>query len=208
MNSGVELIRHYFSELTEKQVEQFEKLLPLYNEWNEKINVISRKDIDQLYERHVLHSLGIAKVIAFASGTRVLDAGTGGGFPGIPLAIFFPESKFHLVDSIGKKIKVVNEIASALQLNNVTAEQARVEDLHEKFDFAVSRAVAPLDEMIKWLKPLIAKEQRNSVPNGMFFLKGGDLTEEISKTGKRIKVYEMNDFFKEEFFIEKKILYL
>ncbi|MEO8088146.1 MAG: 16S rRNA (guanine(527)-N(7))-methyltransferase RsmG, partial [Bacteroidota bacterium] len=143
MNSGPALLKHYFSGLTASQIVQFEKLLPLYSEWNEKINVISRKDIEHLYERHVLHSLGIAKIISFAPGTNVIDVGTGGGFPGIPLAIYFPEVKFHLVDSIGKKIKVVNEIVSALHLNNVTAEHGRVEGVNRDFDFAVSRAVAP-----------------------------------------------------------------
>lgn len=173
MDSGVDLIRHYFPGLSKFQFDQFANLFPLYKEWNEKINVISRKDIDHLYERHLLHSLSIAKVISFADGTKVVDAGTGGGFPGIPLAIFFPAVKFHLVDSIGKKIKVVNEIAASLQLKNVTAEQGRVEVLRQKFDFAVSRAVAPLGEMCSWLEPLIAKGNKSSLPNGMLFFEGG-----------------------------------
>jgi 16S rRNA (guanine527-N7)-methyltransferase len=217
MHSGVGIISHYFSGLTTKQKEQFENLLPLYNEWNQKINVISRKDIDQLYERHVLHSLGIAKVISFADGASVIDAGTGGGFPGIPLAIFFPEVKFHLVDSIGKKIKVVNEISSALGLKNVTAEQERAENIKGKFDYAVSRAVAPLAEMMQWLRPMIKRRSADatiydatpgSLPNGFLFLKGGDLEEEIAQLKEKVKVFELKDFFEEEFFGEKKVLYV
>ena len=208
MNPGVDLILKYFPGLSQIQLQQFDMLLPLYKEWNEKINVISRKDIDQLYERHVLHSLGIAKVVSFADGSNVIDVGTGGGFPGIPLAILFPGTSFHLVDSIGKKIKVVNEIVEALQLKNVSTEHGRVEGRGQKFDFAVSRAVAPLDEMIYWLKPLISKGELSSLPNGMFFLKGGDLKEEISAAGKNVKIFELKDFFKEEFFAEKKVLYV
>ena len=202
--SGVDLLKKYFPALSSTQTSQFQQLLPLYKEWNEKINVISRKDIDHLYERHVLHSLGIAKVISFPDGSTVIDAGTGGGFPGIPLAILFPEVKFHLVDSIGKKIKVVNEIAAALGLKNVTAEQGRVESIHRKFDFAVSRAVAPLSEMMQWLRPLIRKGEKN----GFLFLKGGDLKEEIKQSKEKVKVFELKDFFEEEFFGEKKILYV
>jgi len=208
MHSGTELINHYFPGLTEKQLEQFEKLLPLYKEWNEKINVISRKDIDQLYERHALHSLGIAKVVSFASGASVIDVGTGGGFPGIPLAIFFPEVKFHLVDSIGKKIMVVNEIASSLNLKNVTAEHGRVEDIKQKFDFAVSRAVAPLSEMVSWLRSMIRTGDKSSMHNGMFFLKGGELTTEIRESKKQVMIFALSNFFDEEFFTEKKVLYL
>ncbi|MCX6276089.1 MAG: 16S rRNA (guanine(527)-N(7))-methyltransferase RsmG [Bacteroidetes bacterium] len=208
MSPGVDLLTHYFPALSQTQLEQFDLLLPLYKEWNEKINVISRKDIDQLYERHVLHSLGIAKVVSFADGTKVIDAGTGGGFPGIPLAILFADVQFHLVDSIGKKIKVVDEVVSALQLKNVTTEHGRVEGRGQKFDFAVSRAVAPLDEMIYWLKPLISKGESGSLPNGMLFLKGGDLKEEITAAGKNVKIFELKDFFKEEFFAEKKVLYV
>src|SRR5215203_2897911 len=153
MTSGIDLIRHYFTGLSELQLDQFEQLLPLYKEWNEKINVISRKDIDQLYERHVLHSLGIAKVVTFANDAYILDAGTGGGFPGIPLAIFFPHVKFHLVDSIGKKIKVVQAVADAIELKNVTVQHSRVEDIrNRKFDFVVSRAVAPLNDLWRWSK--------------------------------------------------------
>ncbi len=208
MNPGVDIILKYFPGLSKIQLEQFDRLFPLYKEWNEKINVISRKDIDHLYERHVLHSLGIAKVVSFADGTNVIDVGTGGGFPGIPLAILFPDTNFHLVDSIGKKIKVVDEFVSALQLKNVTTEHGRVEGRVQKFDFAVSRAVAPLAEMIQWLKPLISKGERSSLPNGMLFLKGGDLREEISNAGKNVRVFELKIFFSEEFFAEKKVLYL
>ena len=214
MHSGVGIIGHYFPGLTTQQLEQLENLLPLYKEWNEKINVISRKDIDQLYERHVLHSLGIAKVISFPDGASVIDAGTGGGFPGIPLAIFFPEVKFHLVDSIGKKIKVVNEISSELGLKNVTAEQERAENIPGKFDYAVSRAVAPLSEMMQWLRPLIRRRKdatlsnQGSLPNGFLFLKGGDLAEEIAQSKEKVKVFELKDFFGEQYFGEKKVLYI
>ena len=204
MASGIDLISHYFPGLSQVQLHQLDQLLPLYKDWNEKINVISRKDIDHLYERHVLHSLGIAKVISFPDGAEVIDVGTGGGFPGIPLAILFPKVKFHLVDSIGKKIKVVNEIAVALGLKNVSAEQNRVETIHQKFDFAVSRAVAPLSEMMKWLRPLV----RKGGANGFLFLKGGELTEEISQSKERVKLVDLKDFFSEEFFGEKKVLYV
>jgi 16S rRNA (guanine527-N7)-methyltransferase len=208
MHSGVELISNYFPRLSPHQLKQFDDLFPLYKEWNEKINVISRKDIDQLYERHILHSLGIAKVVTFANDSRIIDAGTGGGFPGIPLAIFFPEVKFHLVDSIGKKIKVVNEIAESLQLKNVTAEHGRVEATNQRYDFAVSRAVAPLSEMVSWLRPLIRKGDNSSVHNGMIFLKGGDLTKEIAEVKNNVMEFELKNFFAEEFFAEKKVLYI
>lgn len=208
MNPGVEIILKYFPGLSQRQTEQIDMLLPLYKEWNEKINVISRKDIEHLYERHVLHSMGIAKVVSFAPGASVIDAGTGGGFPGIPLAILFPDTNFHLVDSIGKKIKVVNEIVSALQLKNVTAEHCRVEGREQKFDFAISRAVAQLSEMVNWLQPNIKKGEGSSLPNGMLFLKGGDLKDEISTAGKNVKIYELKDFFTEDYFAEKKVLYV
>jgi len=208
MNSGIDLISHYFSQVSKLQLDQFEQLLPLYKEWNTKINVISRKDIDALYERHVLHSLGIAKVIDFADGSKVIDAGTGGGFPGIPLAIMFPEVNFLLVDSIGKKIKVVEEISTALGLKNVTAIHERAEKITEKFDYAVSRAVAPLSELIHWLRPLIRNGDNGSMHNGMLFLKGGDLTDEIKEYKKKVMIFELSNFFKEEFFAEKKVLYL
>ncbi len=206
MNSGIDLLKKYFPDLSQKQLDQFGKLFPLYKEWNEKINVISRKDIDHLNERHVLHSLGIAKVVQFSKGTHVIDAGTGGGFPGIPLAIFFPEVKFHLVDSIGKKIKVVDEIVSSLHLSNVTAEKSRVEEVKGKFDFAVSRAVASLKEMHHWLAPLLNRSRKNSAQNGMFFLKGGDLTQEIKELNKPVHVFELKDYFEDEFFETKKVL--
>ena len=208
MTSGIDLITHYFSGLSKIQIDQFEQLLPLYKDWNAKINVISRKDIDALYERHVLHSLGIAKVIDFADGSKVIDAGTGGGFPGIPLAIMFPEVNFLLVDSIGKKIKVVEEISMALGLKNVSAIHERAEKISEKFDYAVSRAVAPLSEMIQWLRPLIRTGDNGSMHNGMLFLKGGNLTVEIKESGKNVMIFELSNFFKEEFFAEKKVVYL
>lgn len=208
MNSDADILRHYFPGLSETQFNRFERLLPLYREWNEQINVISRKDIDQLYERHVLHSLGIAKVVTFADGSTVLDAGTGGGFPGIPLAIYFPGVQFYLVDSIGKKVKVVNEIVNALQLENVSAMQGRVEEVKQQFDFTVSRAVAPLAEMVRWLKPLVRKGQSSSLPNGMLFLKGGILADEIKASGREVRIFELKNFFSEDFFSEKKVLYL
>ena len=208
MNSGIALLTRYFPSLTSIQIERFEKLPALYGEWNEKINVISRKDIGHLFERHILHSLAIARLAQFAKGTKILDAGTGGGFPGIPLAIFFPDVQFVLVDSIGKKIRVVNEIASALELKNVIAFQSRVEDVDQKFQFAVSRAVAPLGEMIKWLSPLVQKGDDSSLPDGMLFLKGGNLEEEIKQGGKKVQTYNLKDFFSEDFFSEKKLLYV
>jgi len=201
------LIQKYFPDLSPTQVQQFRMLDSVYREWNERINVISRKDIEHLYERHVLHSLSVAKVVQFADGTKVLDAGTGGGFPGIPLAIYFPQTHFHLVDSIGKKIKVVNEVVAHLGLKNVTAEQARVETLKEKYDFAISRAVAPVKEMAQWLKPLIQKGNNSSLPNGLIFLKGGDLKNEVAGI-KGIQIFSISDFFEEEFFKEKKVVYV
>lgn len=208
MLQGVELIKHYFPEITAEQERQFALLLPLYKEWNEKINVISRKDIDELYERHVLHSLGIAKVITFSPGTNILDVGTGGGFPGIPLAILFPECNFHLVDSIGKKIKVVNEVASALGLKNVKATHSRVEQINEKFDFIISRAVTQFPEFVTWVKQKIKKEQNNSLTNGILYLKGGDLSEELQPFSNKVKLYDLSNFFKSDFFETKKVVYL
>jgi 16S rRNA (guanine527-N7)-methyltransferase len=210
----MDIIKKYFSNLSDSQLSQFQNLSSIYKEWNEKINVISRKDIDQLYERHVLHSLAIAKAITFADNSKIVDAGTGGGFPGIPLAIYFPNVHFHLVDSIGKKIKVVNEIVKAIGLSNVTAEQKRVEELKEKYDFSVSRAVAPLNEMIRWINPLIRKGEQSaavlpsSLKNGMLFLKGGDLKEELQAVKNHLRIVSISDFFEEEFFIEKKIIYI
>ncbi|MBT6081355.1 MAG: 16S rRNA (guanine(527)-N(7))-methyltransferase RsmG, partial [Polaribacter sp.] len=177
----MQLIQKYFKELSPLQVEQFSKLQELYKDWNLKINVVSRKDIDELYLRHVLHSLGIAKVIKFKPGSSVLDVGTGGGFPGIPLAILFPETQFHLVDSIGKKIKVVKEVVEGLGLENVQATHSRVEDVKATYDFIVSRAVAQMETFVRWTKGKIAKKQQHDLKNGILYLKGGDLTEELKK---------------------------
>lgn len=208
MLQGVELIKNYFPEITAEQERQFAMLLPLYKEWNEKINVISRKDIDELYERHILHSLGIAKVITFSQGTNILDVGTGGGFPGIPLAILFPECNFHLVDSIGKKIKVVNEVASALGLKNVKATHSRVEQINEKFDFIVSRAVTQFPEFVTWVKQKVKKESKNALSNGILYLKGGDLSEELKPFINKVKLYDLSNYFQSDFFETKKVVYM
>jgi 16S rRNA (guanine527-N7)-methyltransferase len=205
---GAEIIFSYFPDLSGQQKKQFLQLEGLYKEWNEKINVISRKDIDELYTHHVLHSLGIAKVISFKPGTKILDVGTGGGFPGIPLAILFPESNFHLVDSIGKKITVVREVAEALGLKNVKAEQIRAEELIDKYDFIVSRAVTDLSVFIKWVRKNISRKGIHGLPNGFFFLKGGDLSEELKPFKGEVVVDELKTFFKEEFFETKKVVYL
>ncbi len=207
-NGSFKIILDYFPELTERQIQQFSLLKDLYADWNSKINVISRKDIDNLYINHVLHSLGIAKVIQFKPGTKVLDVGTGGGFPGIPLAILFPEVTFHLVDSIGKKILVVNEVARALELKNVVATKSRVEEIKEKFDFIVSRAVTTLSEFYTWTKPLIKREGFNILPNGILYLKGGDLQEEVEVLNRDVMIFELKNFFKEEYFETKKIIYI
>ena len=202
------IIQSYFHNLTQKQIEQFDALFELYQIWNAQINVISRKDIDLLYERHILHSLGIAKVIDFAPQTQVLDVGTGGGFPGIPLAILFPETQFLLVDSIGKKIKVVNEVASAIGLNNLKAIHSRAEQVNQNFDFIVSRAVTQLKDFYPWVKGKFLKQQKNALPNGVLYLKGGDLTEELKASQiKNIKLYSLTDYFKEEFFDTKFVVY-
>lgn len=203
----MELILNYFPNLTEKQIEQFTALEALYKDWNSKINVISRKDIDELYLRHVLHSLGIAKVINFADGSSILDVGTGGGFPGVPLAILFPECKFHLVDSINKKLKVINAVAEAIELTNVKTTHSRVEAIDETFDFIVSRAVTTMPEFTTWVKGKIAKTQKNELKNGILYLKGGDLTEEL-KQYKTVKAYLLSDYFKESFFDTKKVIHL
>lgn len=201
-------ILKYFPDLTSKQIELFERLEPLYAEWNAQINVISRKDFSEFYERHVLHSLGIAKFIRFKPGSKVLDVGTGGGFPGIPLAILYPKVKFHLVDSIGKKIKVVNGVADSLRLINVKAEQIRAEELKEEYDFVVSRAVTKLPEFVQWVEKSIARKQKNAIPNGIIYLKGGDLTEEIKSFKRNIFVQDLSEYFSEEFFETKKVLHL
>jgi 16S rRNA (guanine527-N7)-methyltransferase len=206
---GVEIIYKYFPELSALQKQQFAQLLPLYRDWNDKINVVSRKDIDALYVHHVLHSLGIARIIAFRPGTRILDVGTGGGFPGIPLAILFPDCSFHLVDSIGKKIVVVKAVANALKLTNVKAEQARAEQLGEQYDFVVSRAVTDLSAFVGWVHDKFRPQVIfNPLPNGIICLKGGDLTAELAPFKKKAVVYELSNFFKEAFFETKKVVYL
>ena len=183
-------------------------MLPdLYADWNEKINVISRKDIENIVEKHILHSLAIAKVVQFNAGTKILDVGTGGGFPGIPLAIMFPDCDFHLVDSIAKKIKVVSEISNAIGLTNVRAEQARAETLNGKYDFIVSRAVTAFPEFLNWVKKNISKENRNEHPNGILYLKGGDLNNELSGFERQIKIFDISNFFEEDFFETKKVVY-
>jgi 16S rRNA (guanine527-N7)-methyltransferase len=204
----MDIIFKYFPDLTGIQKEQIRQLSELYNDWNEKINVISRKDIGSLYEKHVLHSLAIAKIIRFREGTRIFDVGTGGGFPGIPLAIIFPETSFYLIDSTGKKIKVVNAIASALNLKNVTAEQIRAEEVNKKFDFVVSRALSDFPSFVSLVRKNIKKEQINSLPNGILYLKGGDFEEEIRPFRNRVFVHELGDLFAEEYFNTKKLIYL
>lgn len=201
-----EIILKYFPNLTDQQKSQFQQLETLYKEWNEKINVISRKDIDEFYERHVLHSLGIAKIMEFADGTKVLDIGTGGGFPGIPLAILFPNVEFTLVDSIGKKITVVNAVAESLGLKNVKAYHERAEKIKDKFHFVVSRAVTQMPVFLLWLKGKFEKEQFNPKHNGVLYLKGGDLGEELA--GIKCEIYHLKDQFEEEFFDTKKVVYL
>lgn len=203
----LELIRKYFPNLTADQQEKFQKLEELYKDWNLKINVVSRKDIDELYLRHVLHSLAIAKFQQFEPGSKIMDVGTGGGFPGIPLAILFPESEFTLVDSIGKKIKVVDEVSEGLGLQNVTTYNQRVEEIKTQFDFIVSRAVAAMPTFVRWTKGKIAKESHHERRNGILYLKGGDLEEELQDY-KTAEVYELSSFFEEDFFETKKLVYL
>jgi 16S rRNA (guanine527-N7)-methyltransferase len=205
---GAGLIFHYFPHLSDLQREQFSRLLPLYREWNARINVISRKDIDNLYVNHVLHSLGIAKVISFKAGTSVLDVGTGGGFPGIPLAILFPETQFHLVDSIGKKITVVKNVVQGVGLNNIRAEQIRAEQIKGEYDFIVSRAVTRLKEFYGWVHRKVKKQSRHQLYNGILYLKGGELEEELAELKKPHQIIDLSDFFKEEFFETKKVVYI
>lgn len=201
-------IEQYFPDLNEDQKNKFNELEKLYKHWNAQINVISRKDEDNFFERHVLHSLGIAKVISFEPGTKILDIGTGGGFPGIPLAILFPECEFTLVDSIGKKIKVVNEVASALHLNNVKGIHERAEKIKGKFDFIVSRAVTAMPAFLPWTKGKFDKEQRNILANGILYLKGGDLIEELASIRYDYEIIPLSEFFEEEFFETKKVVYI
>jgi 16S rRNA (guanine527-N7)-methyltransferase len=202
------IISHYFSSLSEKQKNQFAKLFDLYSDWNNKINVISRKDIENLYINHVVHSLGIAKVMSFKPGASVLDVGTGGGFPGIPLAILFPETNFHLVDSIGKKITVVNAVAEGLGLRNVKGEQIRGEQIKDKYDFIVSRAVTRLKEFYGWIHQKTKEKSIHELDNGILYLKGGDLDEELNELKKPYSLYSLSDYFKEDFFETKKVVYV
>ncbi len=202
------LIVHYFPELTEKQKKQIEQLAPIYKEWNDKINVVSRKGIENIYINHVLHSLGIAKVMSFKPGSEVLDVGTGGGFPGIPLAILFPETNFHLVDSIGKKITVVKEVSAALGLKNVRAEQVRAEEVKGKYDFIVSRAVTRMKEFYGWVHNKTKDKSINQLDNGILYLKGGDLDEEMNELKHPYSLCNLSDYFKEEFFETKRVVYV
>jgi 16S rRNA (guanine527-N7)-methyltransferase len=202
------IIHHYFPQLTDRQKQQFAQLGDLYKEWNDKINVISRKDVDNLYTNHILHSLGIAKVMLFKPGATVLDVGTGGGFPGIPLAILFPETQFHLVDSIGKKITVVNEVAKGVGLTNVKGEQIRAEQIKGKYDFIVSRAVTRMKEFYGWVNTKVKADSVHSLDNGILYLKGGDLDEELNELKKPYSLYNLSDYFKEEFFETKKVVYM
>lgn len=204
----MELILKYFPQISDTQREQFAALYDLYIDWNSKINVISRKDITNLYEHHVLHSLGIAKVIHFTPGSNIMDLGTGGGFPGIPLAILFPETQFHLVDSIGKKIKVASEVAGAIGLQNVTFRHCRAEEEKAKFDFVVSRAVMPLGDLIKIIRKNISPEQHNALPNGLICLKGGELENETMPVRHKTVIYDLKDEFEEEYFETKKVVYV
>lgn len=204
----MEIISHYFTDLTGQQLDQFGRLGVLYDEWNSKINVISRKDFEHFYERHVLHSLAIAKIIRFKPGTTILDVGTGGGFPGIPLAILFPETSFLLVDSIGKKIKVVQEVASALKLTNVRAEHLRVEEVKEKFDFVVSRAVTAFPRFVSMVQSKVSGKNHNDLPNGILYLKGGEFEEEIYPYREQVRIFDLKVYFQEKFFETKKLIHL
>jgi 16S rRNA (guanine527-N7)-methyltransferase len=202
-----DIVFKYFHNFSEEQRQQLNKLELLYQDWNRKINVVSRRDIDELYLRHVLHSLGIARLISFLPGASVLDVGTGGGFPGIPLAIAFPQTHFTMVDAIGKKIKVVEEVVEGLGLKNVTTCHARVEELDEEFDFIVSRAVAAMPTFVRWVRGRIKKNSRHELKNGILYLKGGDLTDEL-RSYKTVRVYDLNQYFEEDFFDTKKLVYL
>ena len=204
----MEIINKYFPNLTEQQRERFVALDELYRDWNSKINVISRKDIDNLYEHHILHSLGIAEIINFKPGTRIMDLGTGGGFPGIPLAIMFPEVQFHLVDSIGKKIRVCDEVRNALGLTNVTTEWTRGENIKEKYDFVVSRAVMPLTDLVKLIRKNVSRTSNNAMPNGLICLKGGELEHEVMPMKSQTLITDLSDYFEEEFFQTKKVVYV
>lgn len=204
----MDIITKYFPNLTDIQKSQFAALYDLYQDWNAKINVISRKDIDNLYEHHVLHSLGIAQVINFKPGTSIMDLGTGGGFPGIPLAILFPEVNFHLVDSIGKKVRVANEVANSIGLKNVTFCHERAEDEKQKFDFVVSRAVMPLMDLLKIIRKNISPKQQNSLPNGLICLKGGELERETMPVKNKVTMWDLKDYYEEEFFLTKKVVYV
>lgn len=204
----IDIILKYFPDITPRQKEQFAALPALYEDWNSKINVISRKDMDNFMEHHVLHSLAIAKVQPFKSMAEILDVGTGGGFPGIPLAIMFPESRFHLVDSIGKKIKVVSDVAQQLDLKNVRAEQIRAEQIQGEYDFVVSRAVTDLSEFTKWVRGKLSPSHYHQLKNGILYLKGGDLTQELAPFGKKITTWDISQYYEEEFFETKKVIYL
>lgn len=204
----IQLIEKYFPELTPLQRQQFSAMPALYEDWNAKINVVSRKDMDNFVEHHVLHSLAIAKVMRFLPDAQVLDVGTGGGFPGIPLAILFPETQFHLVDSIGKKIRVVNDVAQQLGLQNVRAEQIRAEELRQKYDFVVSRAVTDLNQFVKWVRGRFTSHQRHILPNGILYLKGGNLKQELAPFGRQITLYPIDEFFDEPFFETKMVIHL
>lgn len=206
---SMEIIKKYFADFTPKQLQQYEMLLPLYKEWNEKINVISRKDIDSLYLHHVLHALSIAAIVEFKNGCKVIDIGCGGGFPGVPLAIFFPEVEFFMVDSVGKKLKVIHAVCEATGIKNITTQHTRVEDIkNRKFDFAISRAVAPLKNLWQWAKPIVRQGNDSSVPNGLICLKGGDLHLEISESLTKPKLQSIYDIFNESYFEEKYLLHV
>lgn len=206
--NNLDALKKYFPDLTKDQIDKFDRLESLYGMWNSQINVISRKDTDNFYERHVIHSLAIAKIMSFKKGTRVLDIGTGGGFPGIPLAILFPECEFVLVDSIGKKIKVVNEVSTELGLTNVVGIHERAEKIEEKFDFVVSRAVTAMPAFLNWTKGKFLKENKNDLKNGILYLKGGDLAEEMKTVKKAIQYFDISEFFEGEFFETKKVVYV